>query len=329
MLLSTFRNFTSLTWNLQPARGGITIHRRIKKHTLSEHLHMHSIRQPIFSTNHMFKLQPSCIVLETANVCGIIEMKQDDDDTDRGKISDDNSADPGVSTISCDIKRENLDNPEDVLHRDHERWDKILRTTRVLLLKKWNRVNTVIAHTSLPNVWYPAGAMAPPSLKRQRQRSTYYTSLTLDLPRRFRFPRLVLAMGLGNTPAVQVWTPRTGQFRSRPIQKANPLTLGGPNPHLYPLTLGLCRVSLEPSVPISGSVFRVLHLSSHSDWLLFIVQYWHLYITVYFQPISRLHVYNKYTHAPYHILKMGINWASTIFGLATLVIWVALYHKHP
>jgi len=39
----------------------------------------------------MFALQPSCIVLEIANVRAIFCMKRHDDDTDRGEISDDNS----------------------------------------------------------------------------------------------------------------------------------------------------------------------------------------------------------------------------------------------
>jgi len=39
----------------------------------------------------MFELQPLCIVLEIANVRAIIHMKQDDDDTDREEISDDES----------------------------------------------------------------------------------------------------------------------------------------------------------------------------------------------------------------------------------------------
>ena len=56
ILLSTFPNFTSSSWNLWPARWGITIHRRIKKHTLREHLHVHSRRQPIIIANQMFEL---------------------------------------------------------------------------------------------------------------------------------------------------------------------------------------------------------------------------------------------------------------------------------
>jgi len=52
----------------------------------------------------MFELQPSCIVLEIANVRAIIHMKQDDDDTDREEISDDESEVLGESTLSSSKK---------------------------------------------------------------------------------------------------------------------------------------------------------------------------------------------------------------------------------
>jgi len=121
----------------------------------------------------------------------------------------------------------------------------------------------------------------------------------------------VLAMGPGNPPTVRVWTAKTGLFRSRPVQKCKPLTIGGPNPDPYPSTRGFRWVWLHPSVPISGSAFRVSHLWSHSDMLLLIVKYWHWYVTVHFRCNSRLDVQNKYTHAPNHILKMSVNRAST------------------
>ena len=68
---------------------------------------------------------------------------------------------------------------------------------------------------------------------------------------------LVLATGPGNPPAVRVRTGKTVQFGSRTIQKPDPQRLGGLNPDPYPSTRGICRVWLAPSVPISGSVFRV------------------------------------------------------------------------
>ena len=83
---------------------------------------------------------------------------------------------------------------------------------------------------------------------------------------------LVLATGPGNPPAVRVWTAKTGRFGSRPVQETDPLTLGGPNPDPYPSTRGFRRVWLDPSVPISGSAFRVSHLWLHSDMLLLIVK---------------------------------------------------------
>jgi len=154
------------------------------------------------------------------------------------------------------------------------------------------------------------------------------------------FSQLVLATGPGNPPAVRVWTTKTGWFGSKPGQKPDLLTLGGPNPDPYKSTCRFRRVWLDPLGPISGSAFRVSHLWSHSDMLLLIVKYWHWYVTVHFRRISRLDVQNTDTHAPNHILKMSVNRASTecqqsvnrastIFGLASSVIWVVLDQKHP
>ena len=64
----------------------------------------------------MFELQPSCIVLEIANAHAIIHMRQDDDDTDREEISDDDSEDARESTLSSDIEEDDLDNQQEVLH---------------------------------------------------------------------------------------------------------------------------------------------------------------------------------------------------------------------
>ena len=80
--------------------------------------------------------------------------------------------------------------------------------------------------------------------------------------------RLVLAMGPGNPPAVQVWTRKMGQFGSRPVQKPDPLMPDGPNPDRYPSTRRSPRVRLDPSALISSSVFWVSHLWLHSDMLL-------------------------------------------------------------
>jgi len=74
----------------------------------------------------MFQLQPSCIVLEIANVRAILHIKQDDDDTDREEISDDESEVLGESTLSSDIEEDDLDNQQVVLHLDQVRRDKII-----------------------------------------------------------------------------------------------------------------------------------------------------------------------------------------------------------
>ena len=66
---------------------------------MSEHSHMHAWSQAIFITDQIFELQPLCKVLVIGNVRTIIHIKQDDDYTDREKISDDDSKDAGESTL--------------------------------------------------------------------------------------------------------------------------------------------------------------------------------------------------------------------------------------
>jgi hypothetical protein len=70
--------------------------------------------------------------------------------------------------------------------------------------------------------------------------------------------REVLAPGPGNAPAVRVRNTKTVRFGSKPIQKPDPLHLGGPNPDPYLSTCGFCCVWLDPSVPISYSGIRVI-----------------------------------------------------------------------
>jgi hypothetical protein len=100
----------------------------------------------------MFELQASCIVLEIANVHAIIHRMQDDDDTDREEISDNDSEDPGESTMSFDIKENDFDNQLEVIHPDQAHHDMIIPTRNVPLKKNRNRADTVIAHISLPNL---------------------------------------------------------------------------------------------------------------------------------------------------------------------------------
>jgi len=111
--------------------------------------------------------QPSSIVLEIANVRGIILVKQDDDDTDR-EIGENECEDLGESTLSSDIEEDDLDNQQEVLHLDQARCDKTMRTTNVPPPKKWSRADTFIARTSLRNLRHPAGAMVQPLLNRQK-----------------------------------------------------------------------------------------------------------------------------------------------------------------
>jgi len=94
-------------------------------------------------------------------------MRQDDDDTDR-EISNDESEDPGQSTLSSDIDEDDFDIQQEVLHLDQARRNKTIQTTRVPPPKKRSRADTVIARAPLSNLRHPAGAIAPPLLKRQK-----------------------------------------------------------------------------------------------------------------------------------------------------------------
>jgi len=68
---------------------------------------------------------------------------------------------------------------------------------------------------------------------------------------------LVLAMGPGNPPVVQVQTAKMVRFCSRTIKIPKPLRLGGQNPDPYASTRGIYRVWLDLSVPIFSFVQRV------------------------------------------------------------------------
>jgi hypothetical protein len=69
--------------------------------------------------------QPSSIVLEIANVRAIILMKQDDYDTNP-EISDNESEDPGQSTLSSNIEEDDLAIRQEVLQLDQPRRDKTI-----------------------------------------------------------------------------------------------------------------------------------------------------------------------------------------------------------
>ena len=93
-------------------------------------------------------------------------MKQDDD-TDQ-ELSDDESEDPGESSLLSNIPEDDSDHQQEVLLLGQARQDKTLQTTRVPLPKKWSRSDTVIGHAPLPNSRNPDEPMAPPLLKRQK-----------------------------------------------------------------------------------------------------------------------------------------------------------------
>jgi hypothetical protein len=90
-----------------------------------------------------------------------------EDDSDNGwEISGNENEDLQRSTLSSDIKEDDLDIQQRVPHLDQVCRDNTIQTSRVPLPKKRSRADTVIARTSLPNLGHPAGAMAPPLLKR-------------------------------------------------------------------------------------------------------------------------------------------------------------------
>jgi len=166
---SIFPTSLRQSWNLRPARWGITIHRRIEKHTLREHVHMHSWKQLIIIADRMLvpPTQHCGIVLEIANVRAMIVMKQDDDTTNQ-EISNDESEDPRESTWSSDIEDNDLDNWQEVLHPDLAHRDKTIWSKGVPLPTTQSHADTIITRTPLPNLWHSARVIAPPLLKRQK-----------------------------------------------------------------------------------------------------------------------------------------------------------------
>jgi len=164
-----------------------------------------SRREPIFIADQMFEhsTQPSSMVLDIANVWAKILVKQDDDDPDQ-EISDDVSEDPVESTLSSDIKQNDLAKQQEVFHQDPAHCAKTFQMTKIPLPKKLSHADTVIVHTSLPNQRHPDGVIAPPLLQRKTQLLTYYVNLTLYPPRRSRFPKLVETRVFFNWSLVEI-----------------------------------------------------------------------------------------------------------------------------
>jgi len=67
----------------------------------------------------------------------------------------------------------------------------------------------------------------------------------------------MLATGPGNLLQLRIWTAKTGWFRSGPVQKPDPVTLGSSNTDLYTSARRLHELCTDPSIHISGSAFRV------------------------------------------------------------------------
>jgi hypothetical protein len=90
------------------------------------------------------------------------------DDKTNQEIGDTDSENTGESTLSSDIKEDDLDHQLEVFNLCQWRRDKSLHTTRVPLPKKWSRADPVIACPPLPNSRNLPAAMAPPLPKRQK-----------------------------------------------------------------------------------------------------------------------------------------------------------------
>jgi len=94
----------------------------------------------------------------------LISLLKQDDNTDQ-EISDEESEDPGESTMSSDIEEDNIDHQQEVLPLRQACRDNLLINTRVPLPMKQNHADTVIARPLLPNSRNTAGAMAPALFK--------------------------------------------------------------------------------------------------------------------------------------------------------------------
>jgi len=110
-------------------------------------------------------------ICHRALCCGwlisLISSLTQDDDTDL-EISDDESENPRVSTLSFYIEEDDLDHQQEILRLFQALRDKSFPTMIVSLPKKQCHVNTVITHPPLPISRNPPRAMAPPLLKWQK-----------------------------------------------------------------------------------------------------------------------------------------------------------------
>ena len=125
------------------------------------------------------------------------------------------------------------------------------------------------------------------------------------------FPRPSVSKGSGWPASGPGLDRENVSVRFQTNQETRPADSWRAKPGPVPVNLRVSPGWLDPSVPISRSVFWVSHLWSHSDMLLWIVKYWHCCVTVHFRCISCLDIQNKHTDAPNHIPKMSVNRAST------------------
>jgi len=103
-------------------------------------------------------------------------LKQDDDSNQ--ELINNKSDDPRDSTLTSDIKDDDVDCQRKVLLLGQVHWDKMLRTTRVPQLKKHGCADIVIAHPPHTNSTHTARAMAPTLLKRQKL--SFFNNLSMS-----------------------------------------------------------------------------------------------------------------------------------------------------
>ena len=99
-------------------------------------------------------------MLEMADVDAINLFKQDDDNTDC-EITDRTSEYTGVPNLDPDIKEDNLDNQQEVLHLGEVCHNQKLQTSRVWLPPNVTSADTVIGPSPLQDLGNPAGPVRP------------------------------------------------------------------------------------------------------------------------------------------------------------------------
>jgi len=138
---------------------------------------------------------------------GISVLKKDDDTNP--EIVDDDSKDPGESTLSSVIEEDELDHHQVVLLLGRARQDMLLSVTWVPQPKKRSCTDTVIAHPPLPNSQIPEIQLGQwhhhcSSAKIQPSSTNYQSLIVHHPPRRCRYARPVETRMFHNPRPVEI-----------------------------------------------------------------------------------------------------------------------------